>query len=186
MYVFKENNHALVLFLFGSRHWFLALFSLANQSSTEDSDFIWGKEKDFKKKNQTTGVLCSTLSLGQKQGGHQGQRCVDRHPRSEDRCSQSRVCRKLSRPSRWSCQLLTHEKEPVRGLLTLTNTVFVVETKLVRINWYSMNQEEIFFHFQIKFLLDWSVWISVSSFFPDPDSSLSPNHLASLPPLPFI
>lgn len=49
MYVFKENNHALVLFLFGSRHWFLALFSLTNQSSTKDSDFIWGKEKDFRK-----------------------------------------------------------------------------------------------------------------------------------------
>lgn len=39
MYVSKENR-ALALFLFGSTHWFLALFSLANQSSTKDYDPI--------------------------------------------------------------------------------------------------------------------------------------------------
>lgn len=32
------ENHALVLFLFGSRHWFLALFSVAIQCSVKDCD----------------------------------------------------------------------------------------------------------------------------------------------------
>lgn len=37
--VFKcvySENHALVLFLFGSRHWFLALFSMAIRCSVKD------------------------------------------------------------------------------------------------------------------------------------------------------
>lgn len=71
------------MFLFGSRHWFLALFSLANQSSTKDSDFIWGKDKFLKKKSD---YRCFKLkpAFGIKAGGHHGQRCMDRHPTSED------------------------------------------------------------------------------------------------------
>lgn len=42
---------------FGSRHWFLALFSLANQSSTKDSDFIWGKRKELKNSTKQLEVF---------------------------------------------------------------------------------------------------------------------------------
>lgn len=53
MYVFKEI-HALVLFLFGSRHWFLALFSLANSLVQKIKILSGGKKRIFLK---TKGVL---------------------------------------------------------------------------------------------------------------------------------
>lgn len=46
MYVFKENR-ALVLFLFGSRHWFLALCPWLISQMLKVKIFIWGKEKNF-------------------------------------------------------------------------------------------------------------------------------------------
>lgn len=93
MYVLKGNNHALVLFLFGSRHWFLALFSLANQSCTKDYDFIWGKERVFLKKQKQTafgiqaGQTPWTALYGQ------------RRPQSEDRYLQKALKTKLGRVS---------------------------------------------------------------------------------------
>lgn len=56
MYVFKEN-HALVLFLFSSRHWFLALFSLANQSSTKKIKISSGGKKRILRTNQSVFKL---------------------------------------------------------------------------------------------------------------------------------
>lgn len=47
------------MLLFGSRHWFLALFSLANQSSTKDLRFHLGEKKRIKKLNQTTKSVSS-------------------------------------------------------------------------------------------------------------------------------
>lgn len=155
MCVFKGSSRALALFLFGFRHWFLALFSLANQSCTKDYDFIWERKGLFflKKSNCIWDKSkADTMDSAVWTGTPMKWRLVPAES-SQDRVGKSSQLR-----NRWegAPERAVHITRTFSFLLFL-----IVKTKQVHLN---HNQEEIAFIFKLSSLsIDQTAWISISS-----------------------
>lgn len=68
MCVFEET-HALGLFLFGSRHWFLALFSMAILCKRLES-YLEERKEFLTQSNEKCSKLQACIWLGWRQGRH--------------------------------------------------------------------------------------------------------------------